>query len=242
MLSQPGNCQGPIEPIGSMKPIRRARQGKTAMTTTDMARHSEGRGPKELLILDAAYALFLAQGFDAVSTDLIAKTAGVSKATLYAHFTSKEALFSEILHRQCASFSARVHIPDRYHGDPTGTLRSFAVDFLSMFESEPGIAMYRLIVGEMHRFPQIALAFEAAGPSEMNRRLEHLLRQIAEHGDLEIEDFDLAAEQFMALLTGRLLLDRALGLPPVTQKQIDRQVDAAIGLFLKGYGVERGRR
>ncbi len=101
--------------------------------------------------------------------------------------------------------------------------------------------MYRLIVGEMHRFPQIALAFEAAGPSETNRRLVHLLRQIVEHGELEIEDFDLAGEQFMALLTGRLLFDRALGLPRAPQREISRQIDAAIDLFLKGYGVDRGR-
>lgn len=212
------------------------------MTTTRTARPSEGRNSKGALILDAAFALFLARGFDAVSTDLIAKTAGVSKATLYAHFSSKEALFSEILLGHCASFSARVDIPDTYDGDLIGTLRRFALDFISMFQDEHGMAMYRLIVGEIHRFPQIALAFEAAGPSDLSLRFEHLLRQIVDRGELTIEDFELAAEQFMALLTGRLLLDQALGLSVVPQTEVDRQVDAAIRLFLKGYANDPGGR
>lgn len=212
------------------------------MTTSEPARCHTERNPKVSLILDAALELFLTRGFDAVSTDLIAKTAGVSKATLYAHFGSKEELFSEVLLAQCAAFSALVHIPEDYAGDVTGTLRRFALDFVSMFQSEHGMALYRLIVGEIHRFPQIALAFEAAGPSEMNGRLVRLLRQIAERGDLKIEDFDLAADQFMALLTGRLLLDLALGLPMASQTDVARQIEAALALFLAGYGGDRGGR
>lgn len=210
------------------------------MTMACAVRSPEVRSPKVALILDAAFELFLARGFDAVSTDLIAKTAGVSKATLYAHFTSKEALFSDILLRQCADFADRVHIPDEYDGDLIGTLRCFAFDFISMFQDEYGMAMYRLIVSEIHRFPQVALAFDAAGPSEMSCRLVHLLGQIVEHGELKIEDLDLAGEQFMALLTGRILFDHALGLPLLPQDEIRRRVEAAIGLFLKGYGIDRG--
>lgn len=192
------------------------------------ARHPEERNTKSSLILAAAYDLFLAQGFDAVSTDLIAKTAGVSKATLYAHFSSKEALFSEILLGQCAEFSSHVHFPETYDGDLAGTLRRFALDFTAIFESERGISLYRLIIGEVHRFPEIALAFEAAGPSDTSRRLMRLLR--------------LIAEQFLALLTGRLLLDRALGLPRVSPEEIARQVDAAVTLFLRGYATAPGPR
>lgn len=210
------------------------------MVTTCVTRHPETRGPKAALILETAFVLFLERGFNAVSTDLIAKTAGISKATLYAHFASKEALFSEILLGQCSEFAARVRIPDTYDGDLAGALRGFALDFISMFQEDRSLAMYRLIVGEVHRFPEIALAFEAAGPSEMNRRLVRLLQQIVGCGELGIDDLDLAAEQFLALLAGRIFFDRALGLPPLPQQEIRRQVDAAIDLFLKGYGICRG--
>jgi TetR/AcrR family transcriptional repressor of mexJK operon len=44
-------------------------------------------------ILAAAKRSFLAAGFGAVSMDAIAREAGVSKATVYAHFAGKEELF-----------------------------------------------------------------------------------------------------------------------------------------------------
>lgn len=210
------------------------------MTIVDTTRCGATRSPKVALILDAAFELFLARGFDPVSTDLIAKTAGVSKATLYAHFASKEALFSEILIGHCADFSARVRLPETYEGDLAGTLRRFALDMISLFQNDRGAAMYRLIIGEVHRFPEIARAFEAAGPAKMNVRVVRLLRQVVERGELRIEDFDLAADQFTAMLMGRILFDRAMGLPPLPQAAIDRQIDAAIDLFLKGYGTARG--
>ena len=53
--------------------------------------------PKRRQIVAAAESLFLAHGYGAVSMDAIAKRAGVSKATLYAHFASKDALFAGIM-------------------------------------------------------------------------------------------------------------------------------------------------
>ena len=53
--------------------------------------------PKRRQIVDAAQALFLAHGYGAVSMDAVARTAGVSKATLYAYFDSKDQLFATIV-------------------------------------------------------------------------------------------------------------------------------------------------
>src|SRR5260370_20532628 len=48
-------------------------------------------------ILAAAERAFLAAGFGAVTMDRVASEAGVSKATVYAHFHSKEALFGAVI-------------------------------------------------------------------------------------------------------------------------------------------------
>ena len=67
-------------------------------------------GSKAESILAAAKRAFLAAGFEAVSMDAIAREAGVSKATVYAHFGSKEELFGAVIEGECeryfASFSA----------------------------------------------------------------------------------------------------------------------------------------
>src|SRR5690625_5539928 len=52
-------------------------------------------------VLDAARRLFLERGFDATSMDDVAEMAGVSKATVYAHYNCKTALFAEVIHHEC---------------------------------------------------------------------------------------------------------------------------------------------
>src|SRR5262245_3207960 len=58
-------------------------------------------------ILGAAKRTFLASGFGAVSMDTIAREAGVSKATVYAHFSGKEELFGAVIERECGLYFAR---------------------------------------------------------------------------------------------------------------------------------------
>ena len=48
-------------------------------------------------ILDAAYALFLEQGFHATSMRQIAQRAGVALSGIYNHFDSKEQIFDQVL-------------------------------------------------------------------------------------------------------------------------------------------------
>jgi len=48
-------------------------------------------------ILQGAMSEFLANGYAATSMDKVAKTAGVSKATVYSHFGDKEGLFSAVI-------------------------------------------------------------------------------------------------------------------------------------------------
>ena len=81
---------------------------------------------KSEMMLEAARRLFAEVGYEAASMDLIAKTAGVSKATLYAHFESKENLFVEILEAEIGRPEDRDWIPERFEGDAEGVLRRFA--------------------------------------------------------------------------------------------------------------------
>jgi AcrR family transcriptional regulator len=58
------------------------------------------RQPKTDAILDAAERLFTRFGLDKTAMDDVAREARAAKATLYAHFKSKEALFLRVLERE----------------------------------------------------------------------------------------------------------------------------------------------
>ena len=73
------------------------------------------RAAKPQQILDAARALFLKDGFSATSMDAVAKAAGVSKATVYAHYKSKEELFAAMIGAECGR--TWPELAARYHGE-----------------------------------------------------------------------------------------------------------------------------
>src|SRR5258708_8003910 len=70
-----------------------------------------GRPPKELAgevdarILDAARKTFLERGFEGASIDEIAEVARSGKATIYARFRDKRALFTEVVSRDILSLT-----------------------------------------------------------------------------------------------------------------------------------------
>ena len=49
------------------------------------------------IIMDAAYELFLTQGYAATSMRQVARQAGLALGGIYNHFPSKEAIFSELI-------------------------------------------------------------------------------------------------------------------------------------------------
>lgn len=56
--------------------------------------------PRKQLLLDTAYRLFNEYGYHATGIDRILAESGVSKATLYKHFSSKEALILAVLEQR----------------------------------------------------------------------------------------------------------------------------------------------
>jgi TetR/AcrR family transcriptional regulator len=80
----------------------------------------------EKAILDAAVRLFSENGFDGVSMRRIAEAAGVSKANIYHHFVSKEALYLAILRVSAQNLAALVEDLAEGEGDFEVRLRAFA--------------------------------------------------------------------------------------------------------------------
>ncbi len=116
--------------------------------------------PKRRQMLDAARRLFLAQGYGAVSMDAVARTAGVSKATLYAHFASKAALFGMLMAEGCSQmllpeenlFPAEV-------ADLRPALEALGGRTLRFMLREDWLAIYRIAMAESVRFPELGPQF-----------------------------------------------------------------------------------
>ncbi len=72
------------------------------MQASENSKVKPGHSPGEAAILSAGVRLFAEHGFDGVSMRGVAEAAGVSKANIYHHFSSKEALYLAILQSSAA--------------------------------------------------------------------------------------------------------------------------------------------
>src|SRR3546814_4184076 len=66
------------------------------------------------------------------------------------------------------------------------------------------LALYRLIVAESARFPELGGAIYAVGAGRMLGLLADYLAWESRNGRLSVADPELAAEQFVGMLTGRM--------------------------------------
>src|ERR1700738_4327615 len=96
-------------------------------------------GSKAESILAAAKRSFLAAGFGAVSMDAIAREAGVSKASVYAHFAGKEDLFGAVVGRECEGSLARFSRGERDPGDVRASVSVLGRRFLELILAPDGV-------------------------------------------------------------------------------------------------------
>jgi TetR/AcrR family transcriptional repressor of mexJK operon len=188
-------------------------------------------------ILAAATRTFLAGGFGAVSMDAIAREAGVSKATLYAHFAGKEDLFGAMVGRVCERYFETFSAGELDPHEVCASLTTLGRRFLELVLSPDAIAVHRIIVAEVTRFPALGEVFWHAGPERTLGQIEAFLRRATAIGALDIDDPRLAAEQFVGLMRGENHLRHLLRLEPAASgPRIRRAVDQAVATFLRAFG------
>jgi TetR/AcrR family transcriptional regulator, mexJK operon transcriptional repressor len=197
--------------------------------------------PKRQVILEAAGRLFMAHGYGAVSMDAVAREAGVSKATLYAHFTGKDALFAEMVGGTCCLLQDEAEQATHHHELPLReALEVLGARWLRFMLSPRVLAIYRIVVAEGVRFPDLARAFHAAGPERLKSWLTAWTAEEIRRGRLRADaDPALAGAQFTALLRGELFLRATLALDPMPpdEAEVIAAAAAAAETFLRAYGA-----
>lgn len=209
-------------------------------TTVSSANRGRPKDPaKRAAILDAAKQLFLACGFSGTSMDAVAKQAGVSKLTVYSHFSDKETLFSSAVEAKCHNT-----LPDPiFVLDPEqpirATLTRIGLAFSGLINSEEVVALERLMCTMATQDPEMSRLFFEAGPQRTLTAMEGLIRNAIQAGLLDIQDAKRGAENFFALLQGCEHFRIRIGYrEPMTAAEAQPHVEQAVDMFLRAYGVD----
>lgn len=197
--------------------------------------------PKQRAALDAAANLFMARGYAAVSMDAVAKEAGISKATLYAHFASKDALFAEIVAERCRKLE--VNTGAISHDVPLAEAVSRIGGFWLRFMITPeALSVHRMVMAEGWRFPDLVNAFYRSGPVRVKQWLAQWVAEEQRLGRLRDDvPAQEAAWHLASLMRGEVYLRFALALqPPPGDDEVDAAVASATRAFLRSYASGTG--
>lgn len=197
--------------------------------------------PKDLVkrqaILDAAKILFVSNGYASTSMDAVAAEAGVSKLTVYSHFTDKETLFSAAVVAKCEEQLPKLffELPDGIAVD--AVLLNIARGFHQLVNSDESLNLHRLMMTLGSQDPKLAQIFFEAGPQRVLQGMEQLLIKVDQCGALRIDKPRNAAEHFFCLLKGAANFRVLCGCgEPLTGEAAERHVQEVVGLFMRAYG------
>jgi TetR/AcrR family transcriptional repressor of mexJK operon len=214
-------------PTAPAKPARNEETGNSAR--------------KHSAILDAALKVFLRSGYLGANMEEIAALSAVSKQTIYKHFSSKEALFVEVVTSMTDVASDSVHneMPEpAADNDITGFLQMYAHRQLSVVLTPRLMQLRRLVIGEVARFPELARVLYERGPQRAIAALAQAFDRLAARGLLVIDDSLIAASHFNWLVMAEplnkamLLGDEAI--PKRTA--LRRHAAEGVRVFLAAYG------
>jgi TetR/AcrR family transcriptional repressor of mexJK operon len=194
---------------------------------------------KAAAVLAGARAVFLAHGFSAATTDMIQKAAGVSKATVYARYPTKEALFTAVVEAECVRLLDDVRStairPRKLHA----VLAALAQAYLRLVLSADVLALFRAVVGEAPRFPALARRFYLVGPHGFNLIVERHLEEAAARGEVDFSPIglEMAAVHFVNLVRGEAQMQCLThpGAVP-SQARCDQWAAAAVTTFVRAFG------
>jgi AcrR family transcriptional regulator len=192
---------------------------------------------KRRQILDGARKVFMDLGFDGASMGEIARSAGVSKGTLYVYFADKNRLFEAIVEETALEQGEIAFFDFDASGDAATTLREFGAAYIGMLLRPEGGSAIRTVMAIAERMPEVGRRYYERVLQKTINRLADRLQLHEKAGELAIDDRELAASQFLLMCQASLFLPFIFqAAPPPSPARVAVVIDSAVRMFLAAYG------
>ena len=206
-------------------------------TSSDLSRSDARRRA----ILDVASEVFLAQGYAAASMSEIAARLGGSKGTLYNYFRSKEELFGAFIADTCQGPAVAIFDPLPPIGEGRSVRESLidlGFSLMTFLWTEQLVALHRLIVAEVGRFPEIGRMFYEAGPRRGELRFADYFEAAMAAGHIPPADPMMVGQRLKDLVLSDVYLRMMWGvLPPPRPEELREHVAGSVDIFLRAFGA-----
>jgi AcrR family transcriptional regulator len=186
------------------------------------------------IIYEAARHEFAVNGFAATSTEMVARSAGVSTKTLYRLIPNKAAIFEGMVSDRIERFLSdfNLHADD---ADIEEALNAALMACAGLALDPEVVALQRLVLKEADQFPDLAVMFYKKGIQRNAEALAAWLRARARHGSIMIGDAGEAAGILVGMVVLAPLRAANYGSVPLPSRaKLKQRVRTCVSLFLRG--------
>jgi len=164
-------------------------------------------------VLTTALKLMTDRGIEGTSVDEIAQDSGVSKATIYKHWTSKDDLCIEAIGR------LKCDLPEFDSGNPRADATELLRHLAQTKKPEALSRIWPRVIGYAASNPAFAKAFRARMTNGPRTQLAGLLRNAIEKGELRAGlDLEMALDVLLGPILYRRFMQAAV--PPELPKHV----------------------
>ncbi|WP_094505110.1 TetR/AcrR family transcriptional regulator [Brucella thiophenivorans] len=202
-----------------------------------------GQCMKRDFILCAAARVFYRDGFQGASIDLIASEAGVSRQTIYNHYRDKEALLAAVVDdafdRMTSSLFAVLATFPQSGGNLEADLIAFSIRMSrNCVHDSSTVFLRKLFQSDEDALPLHGNVCGNKGPAQAVPAIAAHLARLALAGELNIEDPDLAARHYLALINADIHYHLLTG-QTVDESIIEKSSINGVRTFLMAFGKSR---
>jgi AcrR family transcriptional regulator len=187
----------------------------------------------DLAVREAAVATFVEMGYAGASMEAIARAAGITKRSLYARYPDKRAVFADVIPWALARYTDDESLGEFDDDDIETALLALGRASLMRATHPQNVRLKRIAFNEAALFPEFNVSAESMMWAGRLRTVTEVLRRYAERGDIEVDDLELAAEHFLAMVEAVPARMADFGVFR-SKKQQERHLKYAVGLFLRG--------
>jgi TetR/AcrR family transcriptional regulator, regulator of autoinduction and epiphytic fitness len=187
-------------------------------------------------VLAAATVLFLENGYDRTSLAGVAKSAGVSKATLFKQFPTKASLFEATVLAlgQDPGGVVTVPPPGHFHAG----LLALGWEYAKLLTRPRTADLIRLVIAEAPRFPELRERTFDFGTLPALAALGRYLRAERDAGLAKVDSPEIAAEQFLGMIASSIFWPRLVHAGwSIDEEETHRAVEEAVRTIVARYGA-----
>lgn len=207
---------------------------QTEHTAQDTAK-TQSPDMRERLIL-IALELAARKGLDNTSLSDIAQAAGIRKASLYYHFSSREVMIEQMFD-YCSSLASRQGIVISFKGTAESVLTRAMDHWHRLYTTAPLSYFYRIVESQKLILP-LAARTSRTFSQMLHGQSEILLETLSETGRLDIQELDLAVTMFSSTVQGFLTRSMISDMEEIEEDEdLEWQEERFIRRFCELYGM-----